>query len=123
MHTRYNAEPSGNEIFLMEEFKTLIIFNTKTSLSAVALPFSLTSDKAMSYGAILPFSSPFPSLHPPSSLLPPLSSLPPPSPSHSRDKTMFYNASKQLTSNLQLLLWKLREEFVLFKHIPEHAYK
>lgn len=36
---------------------------------------------------------------------------------------MFNDATKQLPSDLQLLLRELREKFVLFKHVSQHTDK
>jgi hypothetical protein len=36
---------------------------------------------------------------------------------------MLYDSSKQLSCDLKLLLWKLREELVLLKHVSKHTHK
>ena len=42
---------------------------------------------------------------------------------HVRDKALFNDATKELARDLQLLLWKLREELVIFKQVPQHVHK
>ena len=41
----------------------------------------------------------------------------------SRDLSVLNDATKELASYLQLLLRELGKEFVLLKHVPQHAHK